>query len=34
MTTVRGIAAFLIAATMAAIAAGSWAWLNQPQLLA
>jgi len=33
MSTVRGIAAFLIAATMAAIAAGSWAWLNQPQIL-
>src|SRR6476620_679594 len=29
-STVRGVAAFLIAATMAAIAAGSWAWLNQP----
>src|SRR6187455_3088374 len=26
----RGVAAFLIVATMAAIAAGSWAWLNQP----
>src|SRR5258706_2250048 len=33
MSSVRGIAAFLIAATMAAIAAGSWAWLNQPQTL-
>ena len=29
-STVRGVVAFLIAATMAAIAAGSWAWLNQP----